>query len=253
MNERVDKALVLRVIPLRESDVLVHLLGASIGRRSAVAKGARKSRKRFGGALQPFTLVEVERRKNAHGGLDALTSATVEEGFPGIRQRLEAIALASHFCELCDLFLPEGDPAPEVYELLLLLLHRLDQTEPTLKHWLIFLARLLDLTGLRPRFDTCEETGQGLDDAVYLDGYRATVLCAEAAQGRRSVLRLEPSALRTLEALLDASLESVGQVRLLAHQAKPLIKACLIFLRQHHEYPLKTLPMVEASLVPEGL
>ena len=55
---RVD-ALVLRAIAYGEADAVVHLLVRGRGRISAFARGARSSRKRFGGALEPFQRVEA--------------------------------------------------------------------------------------------------------------------------------------------------------------------------------------------------
>ena len=59
------EALVLRAIPYGEADSVVHLLALGQGRLAAFARGARSSRRRFGGALEPFTRVEALMRDNS--------------------------------------------------------------------------------------------------------------------------------------------------------------------------------------------
>ena len=51
-----ELGVVLKTTPLRESDLLVVLYTATHGRVAAVARGARKSQRRFAGALQLLVL-----------------------------------------------------------------------------------------------------------------------------------------------------------------------------------------------------
>src|SRR5208282_521492 len=53
------EAVVLRTWPLREADLIVSLFTRDFGRLKGVAKSALKSRRRFGGALEPMTLVRA--------------------------------------------------------------------------------------------------------------------------------------------------------------------------------------------------
>ena len=57
------RAIVLRTVDYGESDRVVTLLTAERGKLAAFARGARASRRRFGGALEPFTLLAVEARE----------------------------------------------------------------------------------------------------------------------------------------------------------------------------------------------
>jgi len=89
--QRVE-ALVLRNIPYGESDAVVHLLVRGRGRIPAFARGARTSRKRFAGALEPFTRVEALLKEGPE--LWALREATVPEAHVRLRA-LELGALAA--------------------------------------------------------------------------------------------------------------------------------------------------------------
>src|ERR1700716_2482584 len=59
MIQRQGEAIVLRVWPFQESDLLVSLFTREQGRVKGVARHALRSRRRFGGALEPMTYVRA--------------------------------------------------------------------------------------------------------------------------------------------------------------------------------------------------
>ena len=59
MKERKDEAYVLTTREIGETDLIVSLLAERRGKVRGVARGARKSRKRFGGLLEPMTRVRA--------------------------------------------------------------------------------------------------------------------------------------------------------------------------------------------------
>ena len=87
------RALLLARVVFGESDLVVTLLSWADGKVSALAKGARKSQKRFGGALEPFQTLSValeERR----GDLWSLQRAEVQRPRVRLLGRLEAVTAA---------------------------------------------------------------------------------------------------------------------------------------------------------------
>ena len=70
-----SEAIVLRTYPLREADLLVTFFTRAEGKVEGVAKSAKKSRKRFGGALEPGTFVRVywedQSARNLQGSIPA--------------------------------------------------------------------------------------------------------------------------------------------------------------------------------------
>ena len=89
------EALVLRAIPYGESDAVVHLLVLGHGRIPAFARGARTSRKRFGGALEVFTRIEALLKEGPE--LWALREATVLEAHARLRDDLHRPTRSSSF------------------------------------------------------------------------------------------------------------------------------------------------------------
>jgi recombinational DNA repair protein (RecF pathway) len=109
-------ALILRTYKLGESDRIVVFLTRDRGKKRGVAKNARQSRRRFGGALEPMTYgrvayVERERR-------DLVRLDYVEQ----LRSPLsaidgEALGYVSYFAELIDEWAQEADPSETLFRL----------------------------------------------------------------------------------------------------------------------------------------
>src|SRR5438876_11430277 len=101
-------ALILRTYTLGESDRLVVFLTRDRGKKRGVAKNARQSRRRFGGALEPMTVgrvgyVERERR-------DLVRLEYVEASrSPMGASDMESIGYVSYFGELIDAWAQEND------------------------------------------------------------------------------------------------------------------------------------------------
>ena len=110
------EALILRTYALGESDRIVVFLTRDRGKRRGVAKNARQSRRRFGGALEPMThgrvgYVERERRE--------LTFLNYVEPLrsPLAAADGEALGYIGYFAELIDEWAPDGDPNETLFRL----------------------------------------------------------------------------------------------------------------------------------------
>jgi DNA repair protein RecO len=106
-----ERAIVLDVAALGESDLLVTLLGESSGRIRAVARGARRSKTRFAGGIDLFDSgrfeIEASRRVQS---LPALGGIFERENLSGLRSNLKRFAASSFCVELMLLFTREAAP-----------------------------------------------------------------------------------------------------------------------------------------------
>ena len=197
------EGLVLRRFDTGEADRVVWLLTPERGRVSAFAAAARRSRRRFAGALEPFTRLSVELVPPSHSDLFRLASAQILDGHIGIRSSLEATACASAASELVATLAVEG-PVTDVgrggyYEILLAYLRRLSLEAVSADDFYRFLMLALDVAGVRPRFAACARCGR--TEATDRDRFAP-------AEGGRLCARCEPrgSGARLLPATLLAAL-----------------------------------------------
>src|SRR5512140_1757045 len=104
------QAFVLSTIDYGDSDRIVSLFTLEHGRIRAFARGARKSRKRFGAALETFARIEAQVR--VKDGLSGIQQADIQNIYPRIRGDLAGIAHSLYACELVEAMTPEGHPLP---------------------------------------------------------------------------------------------------------------------------------------------
>src|SRR5512133_3767212 len=120
---------VLHVVDYGEADRVVSLLTEERGKVSGFARGARTSRKRFGGALEPFTLLAVEARERRGRDLLGLDSVSVTRGYGAIRGDLARIACAGYACDLARELVRDAEAHPDLFAVLLGYLDRLDAAD----------------------------------------------------------------------------------------------------------------------------
>jgi DNA repair protein RecO (recombination protein O) len=109
-------ALILRTYKLGESDRIVVFLTRDRGKKRGVAKNARQSRRRFGGALEPLTCGRVEYVEQERRELVSLQYVEATRS-PLSAEAPDAFPYVGYFAELLDEWAPEGDPNEAVYRL----------------------------------------------------------------------------------------------------------------------------------------
>lgn len=184
MNSLKLTAVVLRTVDYGESDRVVTLFTRERGKVSAFARGARASRRRFGGGLEPFTQISAQVRERSGSDLLSLDTLAVDDAFGGIRGDLARIACAGYAAELSRELVRDLEPHLELYDLLVDYLRRLDRG-PALPGVLrAFELGALGAAGLAPRLDTCARCGGELggQEAVRFDPQEGGALCAVCAQ-----------------------------------------------------------------------
>lgn len=106
-----SKIIILRKIKYGESDLIIHGLTSSGQKLSLIARGALKSKKRFGGGvLEPTHYLQIEYKKSQNeNGLSVLEEAQIIRDFHLIRTDYDKIQLALKFLEIISKVAQEGD------------------------------------------------------------------------------------------------------------------------------------------------
>jgi len=174
-------ALVMRHVDYGEADRILTLLTAEQGLQKGFARAARKSRKRFGGALEPFCQVVVHWRPGK-GNLWSLQELELLDTRLALRTDLERLTLASYGIELTELLLEEGEPYPQIYELLCGFLDYLSGGGELTVARLLLELRLVYLLGYVPHLLHCSECLKIFaDEPVRFDAARGGSLCLACA------------------------------------------------------------------------
>jgi DNA repair protein RecO (recombination protein O) len=204
-----SEAVVLRTWPVHEADLIVSFFTRDYGRVRGVAKSALKSRKRFGGSLEPMTVARAwfaERPRQELVRLDQLEILRSPLSAPVDPVRLTVL---SFFAELLDEALPDHDPHETVFRLLLAVLDLTTVEQPwmPLTYFQLWMTRLM---GLLPDLVHCTACGEALQagetsfntlgDGLFCPIHRngnASELSADSWQLAQRMLRAPASAFAT--------------------------------------------------------
>ena len=244
MEIRADEAIILRHLDYGEADRIVTFFTRGHGRLKGFARGARKSRRRFGAALEPFAQVRVHWSAPRRGELLSLREVELLDLRAGLRAELTAIALAGYGCELVEELFPEGEAQVELFALLAAFLDHLAGGGAGAEARLLCELRLLDLAGYVPHLlhcSSCDATLQG--ETVAFAAARGGSLCLACAG--RGDARLSPLTLGTLARCLRAPRTLFAGFRLSAQTLAEGERLLADALRQHLPRPLRSLAFLE--------
>ena len=197
---RVAHALLLRRVEYGESDLVVTLLTDTIGRVSALARGARKSAKRFGGAIEPMHTLRIEYDDRSGAELVVLREAKLSDPRPFLVTSLPGMQAAGQALNWVRKATPPRTPEPEVWSVMVDLLDRLsDPEDPVAPQARLAAAgiRLLTAFGWGIDFAQCVSCGKapGPLQAAAVDAARGGLVCRECGGARRRLTGGERQAL----------------------------------------------------------
>jgi DNA repair protein RecO (recombination protein O) len=177
------EAIVLRSLRFGEADRILHLYTPGRGRLSAIAKGVRRTRSRFGGRLEPFGHVRLVLHEG-RSDLLTVTSAETVQAYAGLRGDAGALDAAGRACDAVGRLFGEAEPQPPVFHLLANQLALLDgqPARATLANQLAFRLKLLVAAGLAPQLAACASCGER-EHLVGFSGAAGGVVCGACEAG----------------------------------------------------------------------
>jgi len=211
------EALILRSVDFGESDRIFHLLVPDAGRLTVIAKGARRSVKRFAGTLDLFNHLQVQVEQRRSSAMSRLDGARLIRHFAPLREDATRFALGCYLLELLDRLSPEGGNRHDMARLFrfaLSALAMIASRAPDGRLRMILELRALDALGLRPELRHCVQCGReptggpGIGFHVGDGG----PLCAACGLGRTDLLRVHLGTLRALEQGLRLDLDHLDRL-----------------------------------------
>jgi recombinational DNA repair protein (RecF pathway) len=155
-------AIILHSIDFMEADKIVCALTRDRGIIHAIAKGAKNSRKRFPGTLEPFCEVSMDVFVKKEGDLHRLESCQLADAHLGIRENLDLLAHSTVMIELIKEHLGQMDPHPETFDHLSRALAAMEPDRQWFSVWCVALLNILSTLGYGIDLKVEGETGGGL-------------------------------------------------------------------------------------------
>ncbi len=209
MSLKQSEAIVLRTYPLREADLLVTLFTRSEGKVKGIARSAKRSKRRFGGALEPLTLVRAYYDDREGQELARLDSCDIlESPLSAVIDYPRVVAL-EHVGETLDELLPDREANDAIFRLAVSVLQQLQSGSiwMPLTYFQLWLVRLV---GFLPELDACMACGATLNGSgAYYHVLADGLMCVQ--HKRLASSQLAPESRMLARQMFRAPVESFAE------------------------------------------
>jgi DNA repair protein RecO (recombination protein O) len=239
------EAVVLRSLRFAEADRILHVYTLEHGRMGAIAKGARKTKSRFGGRLEPLSHVELVLHVGS-GELATVTGASLVRSHARAREHPYRLGVGLIGAEAMLRLFPEQERSDRAFTALTRFLDLLDELpgpdggRPELEPLgIAFQLKLLWVAGYLPHLGSCAECGADGPFAGF--SARAGGIVCGACCASSEALVLSPDGATALEELLRRPLAESKHVRLSPRGARETLAAVTGCYEHHGGFRLRTL------------
>jgi DNA repair protein RecO (recombination protein O) len=234
-------AVVLRAVSYGESDRVVTLLGRTTGRLSALARGARKSQRRFAGGLGLCAVGEATLRERGSAELLTLESFDATHSYQTLGADVARMAHAAYVAELAGKLCAPRQVETGVYDWLTTFLACLDARGASAERLRVFELGLLGRLGFGPVVDGCAVCGRDTGVEHRWDPDRGGAVCVECGRVGRPI---RPAVRAALGMLSRTGLEDAEAAPLPPDINRGCREALLEIMKQHMSGPLHSLEFI---------
>ncbi len=238
-----SEAIVLRTYPLRESDLLVTLFTRAEGKVKGVARAAKKSKRRFGGALEPLTYVRIFYEDRERQELARLDSCEVIESPMAREVGYPRVVALEHVAEVLDELLPDREANDTVFRLAISAINNLRGSEiwMAITYFDVWMTRLM---GYLPELSECIDCGESLNGSrAFFHALADGLMCT--AHKRLASSEISAESRMLVSQIYRAPLESFAGVAWPKALGADLRKFLTQILQRHIEKKLVTVGMLE--------
>jgi DNA repair protein RecO (recombination protein O) len=243
MALRESEAIVLRTYPMREADLLVTLFTRAEGKVRGVARSAKKSKRRFGGALEPLTYVRAFYDVKERQDLARLDACEVLESPMATEVSYARAVALGHIAELLDELLPDREANDAIFRLTLSVMHVLTGPEiwMPVTYFELWMTRLV---GFLPELTECTICGRTLNGSrAYYHALADGLMCPDDKRLASSEISAESRMLAAQ--MFRAPVEAFAGAPWPKGLAADLRKFLIQILQRHLEKKLVTAGMLE--------
>jgi DNA repair protein RecO (recombination protein O) len=248
----ITPAVVLRTWPFGESDKIISFLTKNHGKITGIAKGAKRSKKRFANSLEPFSFVNVRFQDVPNRSLVFIAGCELETNLKGLITSLEKIAFASYCVEITAALIAEREENLAIFEHLRTGLSYLNEHQASLEFLIFFELKLLKLAGYQPLLTSCRRCGCHRDATDQMPSRLLNwhfsfrdggILCAACSKLTKDVLPMPKETLDTMRCMQEAQMQ-IETVPASVAVLKQIRTVVVKFIQLHVDREIKSAPFL---------
>ena len=252
------EAVVLNTLDYGESDRIITFYTREFGKLSGIAKGAKRSRKRFVGNLDPLCNVKFMFFNNPKRDLLRLDDAVLLNGFNNIRSDIDHLAVGSYFIELLNEMSAEENRNEKVYGLLLHYLKILNDPDfdiDGIKREILSRAyevKLMAFLGFMPNLDCCVSCRESYmeSEKIFFSSLRGGIVCRSCVANAGTVIGISKDSAFFMSRVLKSSADDAVEIEVTAPVVEESGRVLYDFITHQTGKELKTKKFMEKIAAP---
>lgn len=231
------RAVVLNVIDYGESDKIVTFFTEQYGKIKGIAKGAKRSKKRFVNKLEYFTFLDLTLVQNKRSTLSLIDSATLINHFSPLREKYQRYCSAMLVCELIEQWTRENDSDEPLFHLLTATLDALTSNENVAHIVIFFHVKLLNILGLDLQLEHCLSCGLlAPSHTFYFSPNRNGIICNKCSDDQDlGKIHISKATVKTLHMAQALPWEKITRLKFSPQSLKESAR----ILRQYSQFHLQ--------------
>ena len=218
MSEVSTPAILLRRVEYGDYDLICTFFSLHHGKISLMAKSAKRSKKRFAGILEPFSLIQIVYRTGQKKGLPLLQEASSLNPYSNIRTDIKKTAYAAYMAELINDWMEEKAVSASLFHLFTYVLEVIDEGGLSLDAVsILFQMRFVAMSGLRPNLTRCSGCRTRIEDLkesrIIFDLKKGGLVCNGCETLTKSRIRLSKGTIKQLLWLEQGDLKKAARIR----------------------------------------
>lgn len=239
MASHETEALVLKISDYGESDKIITFYTLDFGKITAIAKGAKRSKKRFVGKLEMFTHLHIYYADNKYSSLVRVDEAELLNPFPALRSDYERFVCSTLANELILNWTADHDQDQNLFNLLSWTYSQLTKNTP-LPILLLFQLHLLSLLGFHLHLSSCSQCGVEVNksrDFSFVSPKNGVVCsnCTSRQEIKTSHIPLSLGTIKLLEKARELTVDKWPRL----HFTKQSLKESIALFKNHNAFLLQ--------------
>ncbi|MEN8256373.1 MAG: DNA repair protein RecO [Thermodesulfobacteriota bacterium] len=239
MARHETEALVLKIFDHGESDKIITFFTLDLGKITAIAKGAKRSKKRFVGKLELFNHLNIVVADNKYSSLMRVDEAELLNPFPALRANYGRFVCSTLVCELILGWTADHDRDDNIFQLLAWTYNQLTTSKP-IPTLLLFQLHLLTLLGFHLHLSSCAQCGAQVsnrENFVFVSAKNG-VICSKCFTGEardNTSVQLSLGTIKILEKARELSADKWPRL----HFSKQSLKEAIALFQNHNSFLLQ--------------
>ena len=226
------QGIVLKSVTYKENDLILTIFSRKLGKISAIARGAKKSKSSLLSSSQIFAYSNFTLKRE--GNMYRVTQSEIIKSFYNLSYNFDAFSYVTYILKLIDNFMIDNQPNNRLFVLLAQSLYLFSEENIDMQYvTLCFELKFLDYIGFRPIVNTCVSCYNSDFKNPVFNIYEGGILCEKCSSNFEHNLRLNITTVKLMDYILKHDLLSCSKAKVSKYLINELSKILKIYINEY--------------------